>query len=735
MKNYLIKLKNIFAFRKIKNQCFFILILTITFIYVIVKQKYILLIIIFFLLLLFFIYNKTLLYYSIIIILIIGSILLFKKIKFNNSKKEYINNIVKVYKVIKYEDYEKVYINVNNTRYYFNDSSNMYFSGDILYIEGNIKQIPKAHYEHGFNYYDYMMYQDVVGKLEVLYIEKVDHTFGINIFHEKLSTYIRSNFKHKNASIIEALIIGEKHNLDSDINKQIKLVGISHLFVISGLHIELINKALDKFLSLLKVPNRIKYIVILVILLLYFMITSFLVSILRVIISFIFNKIFKLKSLNTIDKLSLNAVIVLLINPFNLFSYSFLLSYMIVFGILIISPKLKKEKGIKSFIFNNIFISFTSTLISLPIVIRISSDINLLSILFNLFFIPFVSYIMLPLSFIVFVIPPLEVIYSFVVDVFLFLIKMLSKIDILTISFGHISLFFVIIFYLLFFLSFINKKYKIKRIIKFNFIFYLVFLFYLPYFNPVNEVSFLDLPSGEATFIHIGYNKKNILIDTGDVDASNLVSFLKSKGVKKLDTIIISHGDSDHIGGLKTLIYEFRISNIYLSYYDSVSKEIISNYHLPKTNIYYLKKGDEFYIEKLYFKVLWPSSNQFDVNNNSLVIYSKLFNVTYLFTGDIEKDAEIKFVKEVGKINVDVLKIAHHGSKTSTTYEFLNSISFKYAVAMNGYQNTFGFPHETIVKRINSLNNVVMFNTLDSGTITFYKKNSYSKVKISTSYK
>ena len=235
--------------------------------------------------------------------------------------------------------------------------------------------------------------------------------------------------------------------------------------------------------------------------------------------------------------------------------------------------------------------------------------------------------------------------------------------------------------------------------------------------------------------IHEGYNKKNILIDTGDLEASDLVSFLKSKGIKRIDAVIISHGDSDHIGGLRTLVYEFKINNIFLSYYDSVSKEEISKYRLTKTNIYYLKAGDEFYIDKMYFKVLWPSSNQLDVNNNSLVIYSVLFNTRFLFTGDIEKEAEYKLIKEIGKIEVDVLKVAHHGSKTSSTEIFLNSVKFKYAVSMNGYKNTFGFPHSSVVERINSIENVYMFNTLECGTITFYRNNKRNDLKISMSYK
>ena len=136
----------------------------------------------------------------------------------------------------------------------------------------------------------------------------------------------------------------------------------------------------------------------------------------------------------------------------------------------------------------------------------------------------------------------------------------------------------------------------------------------------------------------------------------------------------------------------------------------------------------------MYFKVLWPSSNQLDVNNNSLVIYSEIFNTKFLFTGDIEKEAEIKFARKYKNLCVDILKVAHHGSKTSSINEFLNCVKFRYAVAMNGYQNTYGFPHQTVVKRINGLENVMMLNTIEFGTITFFRKGRNSTLKIRTSF-
>lgn len=736
MKNYLIRLKRIFAFEKVRNQLHFLLLFVITLIYLIVKKDYFLIIVIILLLVLFFKYNKTLLYCSVCVSLVIVPYIIINNYNFNKKCIDIVNDYGKVYKVVSYDDYDKVFIKINKKNYFFNTSEYVLSSGDKVYVKGNVKIVSKSHYENGFNYYDYLKYQNINGQIVIEEVRFINKGFGMNLFHEKVNNYIRNKFNPTNAQIIQTLIIGEKHNLDEELNKDIQSVGISHLFVISGLHVELINKTIDKFLTIIKIKDKYKNIIMLLLQVFYYILTSFLVSILRVIIGFVLSKFLKniVKKLTPIDKLSLNGIIVLLINPYNLFSYSFLLSYMIVFGILLISPKLKKDKGIKNFIINNLFISFTSTIISLPIVIRISSDINMLSVIFNLFFIPFVSYVLLPLTFIVFIIPSLEFIYGFVVKFFIGVTSFLSNINILTISFSFIPLVLVIIFYVLFVLVFMNKVYNHKKIIGIVLILYFVFLYYLPYFNNIDEVSFLDLPSGDATFIHTAYNKKNILIDTGDIDPSMIISFLKSKGVKNLDAVIISHGDSDHIGGLVGLIHNFKIKSIFISYYDSVSVNEIRNYNLSKTNVYYLKEGDEFYIDKLYFKVLWPFTNQYDVNNNSLVIYSEIFNTRFLFTGDIEKEAEIGFVKKYKNLCVDVLKVAHHGSKTSSTIEFLNCVKFTYAVSMNGYSNTYDFPHKIVVDRINGLENVIMLNTIDYGTITFYRKNKNSPLKVKVSF-
>ena len=736
--NFIIKLRNIFAFRNVVNKCFYLLLINLIFIYSIVKNNYYLLIICVLLYLIFIKYNKTLFLFSILMISVILINYYYRYNLYNKYDKfEKFNygGCATVYKTIEYEDYQKVYIKCNDGKFYFNSKENIYKSGNILYIKGNVEEAFKNHYEHGFNYKEYLKNNGINGKLDVSEVVIIDKKFSLFNIHEFLNDCINKKFKSPNKEFIKTLLIGDKNTFDDSLYKNIQNLGIAHLFVISGLHMDIIKKFATSIMKVLKVNKVIQTFIIILLLLSYFIIAMYSVSILRVLIGFIIGKLKIFKKLSSVDKLSINASLVLLINPYYLFSYSFLLSYCIVFGIHLISPFLSKKKNIKSFLTNNLLISLISTIISLPIVITINPEINFLCLIYNLIFIPFVSYVLLPFTFLVFFIPPIELIYQHVINTFTIVVNGLSSFDIVSISFSHLNLFLIVIYYLLIFCYFNNALTKFRKVFLLTFILFIGLISIKPSLNPKAYISFISLPSGESTLIHDSFNKNNILIDTGDVDASELVKYLKINGIKTINSIIISHGDSDHIGGLRTLIKEFKVKNIYLSYYDKVSKKEVSNYNTKKVNIYYLKKGDEFFIDKFYFKILWPSFDQKDVNNNSLVIYSIIFNQRILFTGDIEKKAEEELVRNVNKIKVDILKVAHHGSNTSTHELFLKSVRFKIAVAMNGYNNQFGFPTKAVIDRIKNIPNTIFYNTIYTGTITIYSYPWSKKMKISTSFK
>lgn len=660
--------------------------------------------------------------------------ILIKKYNYHQVNEGKITGSARVYQVNNYTDYQKIYIKINNQRYYFITTNNIYHCGDQLELSGMIQKNASSHTPGGFNYQEYLKHQDVYGKITIDEIKVIGHYFSLGAFHEYASMYLYQNYDDYYNGMLAALLIGDKNRFDENLQTQINQIGISHLFVISGLHIEVISKALFIIFNKIKVKEKIKILLVLMILLFYYMLTNFMVSILRVLISFIFQYFLsqKMKSITRYDRFSFNVLLVLIINPYYLFSYSFLLSYIIVLGILLIQKKLKQEKGFKSFIYNNLMISSTSTLISLPLVIKINNEINFLSIIYNLFFIPLITYLVLPFSFLIVFVPFLKNVYYYIYYYFNYLTDVCAKIDFLTLVFPQSAKIVIILYYLCFFLLMFNWKRKTK--IKLYFAYGVIILIWLvnPYLQMRNEIHFLSLPTGDATFICSKHQQVNVLIDTGDYDATELVNFLRRKGVKKIDAVIISHGDSDHIGGLISMINEFYIKKIYVGIYDQTSINYLKKLYYDK--LYLVKAGDVIKIGNLLFDVLFPINDYRDINNNSLVIMARLFNLKILFTGDIERKAELDLINKYPSLSFDILKVAHHGSKTSSSDELLKKYRFKYAIAMNGYANQFNFPSSIIVERFKTIPTVKMYNTMEYGTITIVQSSITKKIKFTFSY-
>lgn len=228
---------------------------------------------------------------------------------------------------------------------------------------------------------------------------------------------------------------------------------------------------------------------------------------------------------------------------------------------------------------------------------------------------------------------------------------------------------------------------------------------------------FIDVGQGDSTFIVTPRNK-TILIDGGgsssneyDVGKSTLLPYILDRGYTKIDYIFISHFDQDHVGGILTILQELKVGKVIISKQVEDSEnyqnflEIVKE---KKIKVIVVKKGDRITIENnLYFDILWPDKEQITeniLNNNSIVMkmYHKSFSV--LFTGDIEEIAEEKILKiykdNERKLSSDILKVAHHGSKTSSVESFLKLVQPKLALIGVGKNNDFGHPNEGVLERI-----------------------------------
>ena len=625
------------------------------------------------------------------------------------------------------ETYQKVIFSngIYKYIYYNKDITKLTFNvGDIYIINGQVIKQQGSNVPNGFDYAKYLKYQNIVGLIEIENINYVKNIFIISKIHNSLVRYYEKNFEH--SDIIKALVIGNKNGIDEELMNNIQMVGISHLFVVSGLHVGILTGVLSFLLGKVKLSNKKRNLIIYMFLGAYLIITNFMVSVLRVSVAYVLKNILN-KDFTPLDKIVINMIIVLMINPFYIYSYSFILTYLISSTIIIISPLLRKKKGIIPFITNMLIVSIASMIITLPIVIRINPNINILSLIYNVIYIPMVSYILLPLSIIITFVPFLEPYVSFIYNLFNQSVIYLSKLTLFSFSFPTLSNVETIFYYLnlLFVIYMIEKK---KSYFILMFILYLFCWYNKAYIDVKDKIVFLDIPEGDATHIKTHFNKCNILVDTG-IEDNTLITYLKNQGVRTIDLVIISHGDNDHNGNLENLIKNFKIKKVILSYFDYNTHQILIKNNF--NNYAFVRKGDVFKINNILFEILWPVKDMKNVNNNSIVFKMSFSNTTYLFTGDIEKEVEEKIIDMEKKIDVDVLKIAHHGSNTSTHNSWLEGVNFDIGVAMTGDKNTFGFPNKYTVKRLEKKEIIKEFdieyyrNILKENSIIGYRNIDY----------
>ena len=233
------------------------------------------------------------------------------------------------------------------------------------------------------------------------------------------------------------------------------------------------------------------------------------------------------------------------------------------------------------------------------------------------------------------------------------------------------------------------------------------------------KIYFVDVGQGDSTFIVTPKNE-TILIDGGgslgtdfDVGESTLLPYILDRGYKKINLMFVSHFDQDHIGGLFKILEELKVEKVCISKQEEDSENYQKFLNIVKEKniqVLVVKIGDKIVLDNnLYFNVLWPKDKQIEenkLNNNAIVMKLNYNNFSMLFTGDIEKKAEeeiLETYKNSKMLESDILKVPHHGSKTSTTDEFLNKVKPKIALIGVGKDNMFGHPSNTTIEKLENM--------------------------------
>lgn len=573
--------------------------------------------------------------------------------------------------------------------------------GSYIKAYGEIKKPEKNTNFYLFNYQNYLLTK------KINYIFKADKIEKINTkipFIYQIKNYLNKHIEnYKSKPYLEALVLGKDDNIKENVIESYQTNGISHLLAISGAQITLFSCGLLFILSKLFSKNT-SYLFTIMFLLFYLFITNFQSSILRAVAFFIIltiNKQFELK-VSTLKLLIITLCTLLIINPYLIYSLGFILSFTVSFFLILFKGLINKYQNYFS---KTLVISLIAFLSSAPIIINSFFKINLLSPIINLYFVPLVTFIIYPLALLTFIFKPLDNIFLNIVTIMENASLKLSNIDILNLSMSHINIIFFIIYYLIIIFILYNWQKGRNYII----IFFIILLIHhnINYLNPYSTLTMIDVGQGDSFLLKLKHNKANILIDTGgiasyddrkpyDIAKNILIPYLNAEGVNKLDYLIITHGDFDHGGMAKNLIKNFKIKHIILNRENNnLEKEIIKKFKGKITNI----SEGIIKIENITLNFL-NGLNTYDENKASLIIYTNIENRNILLMGDATKESENYILNTYNLPKMDILKVGHHGSNTSTSKKFIKKISPKISLISAGKNNIYGHPHQETLKKL-----------------------------------
>ena len=585
----------------------------------------------------------------------------------------------------------------------------------------------------GFDY-EAWLYQQGIHATGYIKKSKLNKKLGdatglsfINQIRDKIRQHINSNAEPEQAGLLNALAIGYRADMTADSWQMFIKTGTNHLIAISGLHIGLVAGFVWFILNYL---NRIKYLgqffnrrlillVSFIAALIYAALAGFTIPTQRALImlAVVYLGLFLYRQLTVVQSLSLALLLVLIISPTSVLSVGFWLSFLAVAAISYsIAGRLPGRKKVLVWIWPQVVVIFAL----MPLGFYFFQQSSAIALFANIIAIPLISLLILP-----------------VLLAGILFLSVHSGFSVILINFAA-----EILSYLVGFLSHISE-YEYSTIVHSQpdlFSLFLatigVILLFAPYAFPARWLSFfLFLPVvtgqaekisegdyvlhvldvGQGLSVYLKTTNHSLLFDTGarfsqrfDVGERVVLPFLRHQGISKLDKLIISNGDNDHIGGAEAIIKHFEVEQV-------LGRDIENLNHAEKLHC---QQGQKWSWDGVSFEILHPQHQNYRKRNNYSCVL-KVWNRSgsVLIAADIEKKAELELVeKYTGLLNSEVLIVPHHGSKTSSSVSFLNNVKPETIIYSAGYLNRYDFPRPEIIERY-SRYNTEQLNTAETGHI------------------
>lgn len=619
-------------------------------------------------------------------------------------------------------------ISLQGTKAYFDSARN----------PGNFDQ--KMHYAkqniYGIVWCDKVI--DIAGKgnwfLENLYQLKLK-------WKEKIYKTIGA----EQGAILAAMLLGEKSDMEPEMKELYQRNGIGHILAISGLHISFIGLGIYTFIRKTGVGYVPSGVIAILCLSAYALMIGFSVSVIRAFVMLLFRIGADMSGrvYDMLTALMVAAGITVGIQPLYLYDAGFLLSYGAILGILFVLPMLEQTFRRSKKILSGIYASLAINIMLLPIMLWFYYEIPTYSILLNVIVLPLTSMLLgvgMIGSVVGIVVWPIGNICFRFCEFILWFFEMLSrvgsKLPYWRIVMGRPEIWQVILYYLVLFTGVIMmgqcKKRKQRTTFRLVFCVGLGFVVLLMAYQPVGNlrITMLDVGQGDGIFLR-GPDGHTYLIDGGSSDVEQLgrnriEPFLKSQGVGKLDYVFLTHGDKDHYSGIVEMLERqemgIQINHLVLPTnwkQEEALVELVRIAQKVEVSVMMMEAGKCITEGELQLKCIQPTSADGHLNGNAgslvMAVYYKEFSM--LCTGDVETGGETKLTKRLEGQDFTVLKVAHHGSKNSSSEAFLKKIQPEIALVSSGAGNSYGHPHKETMERLKNYG-CHIFETEKNGAIT-----------------
>ncbi len=632
-------------------------------------------------------------------------------------------------------------------KFYTRTSSLNY--GDVISAVATIKKLSGSTNPASFDYKEFLDAKKIYGSgWSISPVSTIRNK--LNIFQYtviNIRKYLRRRIENrfgKHAGFVKAVVIAEKDEIDDRRNIMCR-AGLSHLLAVSGLHVGLLSLIILSVLNVFISKRNISRIIIMCLLLIYAAICLWAPSVTRAAIMitlFLLAKILQCKPVGN-NILFASLLIITVVNPNQLFSVGLQMSYIAVFVLLNILPrfrfiKVKKEeleylswgKRILNAILILICTSFILNLFLAPLTAYNFHQFGFNGIAGNLLGIPLIGMI-LPLSLIIvslpeFIIPVFQNSFHLLMLLFERWISFSANLP-LHFDFVFISIIHLVLLYIILSILALANKRSFKQH-RMYFLFAIIFLcaFFLLGRQKSNKltITFFDCGLGDIALIQTPQNE-TILIDTGPSEKGinsftrSALPYLQKNGIKNIDYVLITHAHNDHYGGVFKVFENLEVENLVAT--DEFQNRKIWNkftkvIEIEQCSVLTVTDTAHIRFEEVKFKIIHPDRSYKDnnINNLSIVVRLDFGDLSVLFTGDLEHEGEEYLIDNYPAfLDCDVLKVGHHGSKTSSSPTFINVVDPQYAIISTAKKNRFNFPHIITLEKYEFLGENLMITGYD----------------------